>query len=200
MKSSAPPTGPHSKSMSGQCTAIFGRPGSAPRAISSMLGWVADGQCDRVPVATESGIDPEHMDNGLVGDGLVRRRFCSGHASLLCSTPRGSRKSPFPIRGRPRERSMSVFPTHPVRAGHGTRPLEAVYCASAVLSRGEGDSTPRAAARRWYGTTTESVTATARFGLAPPRRFVLPALLLLLSEEAGLRVQPAQGAPAIPVR
>src|SRR5215469_2847453 len=27
--------------MSGQCTAIFGSPGSAPRAISSMLGWVA---------------------------------------------------------------------------------------------------------------------------------------------------------------
>ena len=41
MKSSAPPTGPHSKSISGQCTAILGSPGSAPRAISSMLGWVA---------------------------------------------------------------------------------------------------------------------------------------------------------------
>ena len=41
MKSSAPPTGPHSKSMSGQWTAILGSPGRAPRAISSMLGWVA---------------------------------------------------------------------------------------------------------------------------------------------------------------
>src|ERR1700730_12401825 len=41
MKSSAPPTGPFSKSISGQWTAIFGSPGSAPRAISSMLGWVA---------------------------------------------------------------------------------------------------------------------------------------------------------------
>src|SRR6185369_12568397 len=35
------PPGPHSKSISGQCTAILGSPGSAPSAISSMLGWVA---------------------------------------------------------------------------------------------------------------------------------------------------------------
>src|SRR5690349_2327392 len=41
MKLSAPCSGPHSKSISGQCTAIFGSPGSAPRTISSMLGWVA---------------------------------------------------------------------------------------------------------------------------------------------------------------
>src|SRR3954452_7741494 len=41
MKSLLPPTGPLSKSISGQCTATFGRPGSAPSAISSMLGWVA---------------------------------------------------------------------------------------------------------------------------------------------------------------
>src|SRR5580693_2394634 len=41
MKLSAPCSGPHSKSISGQCTATLGSPGSAPRAISSMLGWVA---------------------------------------------------------------------------------------------------------------------------------------------------------------
>src|SRR5579875_585020 len=40
-KSSAPPVGPHSKSISGQWTAILGRPGRAPSAISSTLGWVA---------------------------------------------------------------------------------------------------------------------------------------------------------------
>src|SRR3984957_950629 len=40
-KSSAPPAGPHSKSIRGQCTATFGSPGSAPSAISSILGWVA---------------------------------------------------------------------------------------------------------------------------------------------------------------
>src|SRR3954470_24777494 len=40
-KSSAPPVGPHSKSINGQWTATFGSPGSAPSAISSMLGWVA---------------------------------------------------------------------------------------------------------------------------------------------------------------
>ena len=41
MNVSAPLSGPHSKSIKGQCTATFGRPGSAPSAISSMLGWVA---------------------------------------------------------------------------------------------------------------------------------------------------------------
>src|SRR6201999_1971666 len=40
-KSSAPPVGPHSKSINGQWTATLGRPGRAPRAISSTLGWVA---------------------------------------------------------------------------------------------------------------------------------------------------------------
>src|SRR3984957_7616252 len=41
MNVSAPCSGPHSKSMSGQCTATLGSPGRAPRTISSMLGWVA---------------------------------------------------------------------------------------------------------------------------------------------------------------
>ena len=41
MKLSAPCSGPHSKSISGQCTATFGSPGRAPSTISSMLGWVA---------------------------------------------------------------------------------------------------------------------------------------------------------------
>src|SRR5215472_9221150 len=41
MNVSAPCSGPHSKSISGQCTATFGSPGRAPSAISSMLGWVA---------------------------------------------------------------------------------------------------------------------------------------------------------------
>ena len=41
MKLSAPWTGPHSKSISGQWTATLGNPGSTLSAISSMLGWVA---------------------------------------------------------------------------------------------------------------------------------------------------------------
>src|SRR5436305_10882827 len=41
MKLSAPCSGPHSKSIRGQWTAILGSPGRAPSAISSMLGWVA---------------------------------------------------------------------------------------------------------------------------------------------------------------
>src|SRR5690242_19974202 len=41
MNVSAPCSGPHSKSISGQCTATFGNPGNAPSTISSMLGCVA---------------------------------------------------------------------------------------------------------------------------------------------------------------
>jgi hypothetical protein len=41
MKLSLPCSGPQSKSINGQCSATLGRPGRAPRAISSMLGWVA---------------------------------------------------------------------------------------------------------------------------------------------------------------
>ena len=41
MKLSAEPSGPFSKARYGQCRAICGRPGSAPRTRSSMLGWVA---------------------------------------------------------------------------------------------------------------------------------------------------------------
>src|SRR5579863_5515581 len=41
MNVSAPCSGPHSKSISGQCTATLGSPGRAPSTISSMLGCVA---------------------------------------------------------------------------------------------------------------------------------------------------------------
>ncbi len=68
-KSSAPPTGPHSKSISGQCTAIFGSPGSAPRAISSMLGWVA------AVSATES---PSQLSPAL-----IHRTWMSGSSASV---------------------------------------------------------------------------------------------------------------------
>src|SRR5262249_27695269 len=41
MKVSAPCSGPHSKSISGQCMATCGNPGMAPETISSTLGCVA---------------------------------------------------------------------------------------------------------------------------------------------------------------
>ena len=65
MKSSAPPIGPHSKSISGQCTAIFGSPGSAPSAISSMLGWVAAVSATESPSQLKPGVDPQDVDQGL---------------------------------------------------------------------------------------------------------------------------------------
>ena len=61
-KSSAPPVGPHSKSISGQCTAIWGSPGSAPSAISSMLGWVAAVSATESPSQLRPGVDPQNMD------------------------------------------------------------------------------------------------------------------------------------------
>src|SRR5688500_8705506 len=70
-KSSAPPLGPHSKSISGQWTATFGRPGSAPRAISSMLGWVA-------PVrATES---PSQLSPALIHSTWIRTSSAASSA------------------------------------------------------------------------------------------------------------------------
>ncbi len=57
MNVSAPLSGPHSKSISGQWTAILGKPGKAPRTISSMLGCVA------AVSATES---PSHDSPALI--------------------------------------------------------------------------------------------------------------------------------------
>ncbi len=70
---------------------------------------------------------------------------------------------------------MSVFPTH-VAALTYTRPERGLQ---------RRDSTPRSPREEVTATSTAPATASSRFGLAPPRRFVLPALLLLLSEEPG---------------
>ena len=75
-KSSAPPTGPHSKSMSGQWTAIFGSPGRAPSAISSMLGWVAAVR------ATES---PSQLSPALIHKTWTT--VSSGGASVTVKVP-----------------------------------------------------------------------------------------------------------------
>src|SRR3954454_10693988 len=83
-KSSAPPCEPHSKSISGQCTATFGSPGSAPSAISSMLGWVAAVSATESPsqlspaliqrtwtvvcsAATASAVGMAHIPSGPAG-------------------------------------------------------------------------------------------------------------------------------------
>src|SRR6516164_3053284 len=66
MKVSAPCSGPHSKSISGQCTATLGSPGKAPSAISSMLGWVA------AVSATESPSQPSPPFIQNVYDWLFR--------------------------------------------------------------------------------------------------------------------------------
>ena len=78
-KSSAPPFGPHSKSISGQCTAMLGRPGSAPSAISSMLGWVA------AVNATES---PSQLSPALIQSTWIRGWASAVvDASALMATP-----------------------------------------------------------------------------------------------------------------
>src|SRR3984957_5898211 len=81
-KSSAPPVGPHSKSISGQCTAIFGRPGSAPSAISSILGWVA------AVSATES---PSQLSPALIHRTWIKVSSALTAASVGISQLSGAR-------------------------------------------------------------------------------------------------------------
>ena len=64
-KSSAPPLGPHSKSISGQWTAIFGRPGQGAERDLLDAGLRRAGQGDRVAVAAQPGVDPQDVDDGL---------------------------------------------------------------------------------------------------------------------------------------
>src|SRR5947209_13813177 len=73
-KSSAPPFGPHSRSMSGQWTATLGSPGSAPSAISSMLGWVAAVR------ATES---PSQLRPALIHRTWMRTSSAASSASRV---------------------------------------------------------------------------------------------------------------------
>src|SRR3954452_6760659 len=73
-KSSAPPLGPHSKSISGQCTATRGSPGSAPSAISSMLGWVAAVR------ATES---PSQLSPALIQSTWIKVSSAASSASRV---------------------------------------------------------------------------------------------------------------------
>src|SRR4051794_16431364 len=93
-KSSAPPLGPHSKSISGQWTATRGRPGSAPSAISSMLGWVA-------PVrATES---PSQLSPALIHSTWIRASSAASSASRvgaygITATFRGHLLEPVGVR------------------------------------------------------------------------------------------------------
>ena len=87
-----PPTGPDSKSISGQCTATVGSPGSAPSAISSMLGWVAAVR------ATES---PSHDSPAFI------QRMCTvvsrWSANVVTRSPSWSRASQQVVGCRPRE-------------------------------------------------------------------------------------------------
>src|SRR3954464_231398 len=73
-KSSAPPLGPHSKSISGQWTATFGSPGRAPSAISSTLGWVAAVR------ATES---PSQLRPALIHSTWIKASSAASSASRV---------------------------------------------------------------------------------------------------------------------
>ena len=85
-KSSAPPVGPHSKSMRGQWTAILGRPGSAPSAISSMLGCVA------AVSATES---PSQLKPALIHRTWIKASSALTAASLgICHSFLGAGLGP----------------------------------------------------------------------------------------------------------
>src|SRR5580658_9938162 len=162
-KSSAPPTGPHSKSMSGQWTAILGRPGNAPRAISSMLGCVA------AVSATES---PSQLNPALI------QRTWTTASSVGVSV---AVKIPSPVtaaRGCAARCSLSphlgkVNGCLLHRPGHGL-PIDT------PCRLGEDRGCMAMDERGSDGPAANE--AASRFGLAPPRRFMLPAILLLLSE------------------
>ena len=89
MKVSAPCSGPHSKSISGQCTATLGSPGRAPSTISSMLGWVA------AVSATESPSQPSPP---------FIQRMCTTGSSSACVMER------HPSVGSPRRRRNATRP------------------------------------------------------------------------------------------
>src|ERR1700754_635711 len=91
-KSSAPPVGPHSKSIRGQWTAIFGSPGSAPSAISSMLGWVA------AVNATES---PSQLNPAL-----IHRTWINASSALTAASLGMRHSSPGPGLAAPYHRNM----------------------------------------------------------------------------------------------
>src|SRR4051794_13511101 len=105
MKSSAPPLGPHSKSISGQWTATWGSPGRAPRAISSMLGWVAAVR------ATES---PSQLRPALIHRTWMTVSSVSGTAPPGGSEWAGRGVAPRPCSPARRGPYMSVFCT-PIR-------------------------------------------------------------------------------------
>src|SRR3954454_8526277 len=92
-KSSAPPLGPHSKSISGQWTATFGSPGSAPSAISSMLGWVAPVRATESP----SQLSPALIHSTWMSASSAARAASRGDADGM--SPRFPGVSAQPARG-----------------------------------------------------------------------------------------------------
>src|SRR3984957_2438231 len=91
-KSSAPPAGPHSKSMSGQCTAIFGSPGSAPSAISSMLGCVAAVKATESPSQLKPALIQRtwiKVSSALMASGVGTRTPTFMSAALSAHSPKG---------------------------------------------------------------------------------------------------------------
>ena len=87
MNVSAPLSGPHSKSINGQCTATFGSPGSAPIAISSMLGWVAAVRATESPSQLNPALIQRMWTVGAsvpaVVDIGVASSACRAHAKIL---------------------------------------------------------------------------------------------------------------------
>ena len=156
MKSSAPPTGPHSKSISGQCTAILGKPGQGAERdlLDARLG--RRGQGDGVPVAAEPGVDPQDVDDRLVrwqlsvavnvpSPGRGRAAIVRLHAvSASCRPPVNEC-----LLHRPLERASAV------------RPLTVPACRTRITGAWPRNDVPR-------GRRQPRVLARVRAGAAPP--------------------------------
>src|ERR1700742_4108170 len=115
-KSSAPPLGPHSKSIRGQCTAIFGSPGSAPSAISSTLGWVA------AVNATES---PSQLNPAL-----IHRTWINASSALTAASLGMRHSSPGPGLAAPSQEQPGA---------HFLQRQSCLYSRANVLSTGRWD-------------------------------------------------------------
>src|SRR4051795_2351550 len=114
MKSFTPPTGPLSKSMSGQWTPTLGSPGRAPRAISSMLGWVAAVSATESPSQERPALIQRMWTTGSSA-GFVAADFEEGFA--VCATR-------YPLFSRTLIRGGNIYLPNPYGAfGH---PLQSI--------------------------------------------------------------------------
>ena len=219
MKSSAPPTGPHSKSISGQWTAIFGRPGQGAEGdlLDARLG--RRGQGDRVAVAAQPGVDPQDVDRRSRPAGL---RSWSAHRGLRQASCRAMRvrDTASPHRPTPanHRRLVNECVLHPLRPSpsadacrmvRGWRPFVVTRPAIATGSRrcrrawdlgARGRARPRARSTAHRPTVERRRRVSRAGGPLLPRHVGVGPLDRGAAGQAALDRQPAEATTGLPSR